>query len=449
MRKRVMFFALATLFALVLMPSAAYATDGIRVTIDGQQVNFESQGPVIVDGRTLVPVRAVFEKLGFEVGWDASGQIIIANNQHTLAVNVGSDVFTANGITHHLDAPAQIIGGSTLVPIRALLEQVGMSLNWDDAARTVVISSVPGLDIIGSRLAMGSTRRLFVDGEGVLWASTHNSHIIRNNDDWSRVMDDVAVVSASGGVYLAITTDGVLWGWGTNTSGQLGDGSFTNRQTPVQIKSDVVYTSTNGRLTIAITSDNALWIWGVNGSAFTMPDGYIFGMREISPDVWGLTRAQNTSTPFRMLENVQHASLSADVEQVYVLTEGGILTMWRYGVHRWENYIFHSQHLADNVQFAVAASAGNPLILTYDGMLKTATHTPIAENVATMSSNRFLTNNNTFYHRSSDGHIRLMTNVYQISECGSLAMTPDGRVWFFDAVIGQRTPAFNPRIIRL
>lgn len=70
MRKGMSIFAFMALLAFALIPTAVYAADSnIRVTVDGQLVAFEGQYPAIVDGRTLVPVRGVFEQLGFTVDW--------------------------------------------------------------------------------------------------------------------------------------------------------------------------------------------------------------------------------------------------------------------------------------------------------------------------------------------------------------------------------------------
>ena len=52
-----------------------YANDYIRVTIDDKEVVFSDKRPVIIDGRTLVPVRGVFDGLGFEVEWDRLGGV--------------------------------------------------------------------------------------------------------------------------------------------------------------------------------------------------------------------------------------------------------------------------------------------------------------------------------------------------------------------------------------
>ena len=187
--------------AVAQTPTAAAQPDGISVTIDGERVHFPGQQPVIIDGRTLVPVRGVFEQLGFEVNWFSqnnpqsdgstimSWQVTIRNAYYTLAlfgsdspmgrvpfVDVSNpDGYSAIAIGQNwvaqlglfastdpriysldpsryeivwtdrvqLDVPPQIIGGSTMLPIRALAESVGYYVNWDGATQTVMIRSTP------------------------------------------------------------------------------------------------------------------------------------------------------------------------------------------------------------------------------------------------------------------------------------------------------------------
>ncbi|MDR2183246.1 MAG: copper amine oxidase N-terminal domain-containing protein, partial [Clostridiales bacterium] len=141
------------ILAFVAAPAIAYANDNIGVTIDGQPVVFAGQPPAIVDGRTLVPVRGVFEQLGFDVNWDgATRRAILTRGGTEVVIPVGSAAFTVNGARHGLDVPAQIIGGSTMLPIRDVLESVGYAVGWDDATRTVVITTI-GISDYGRRVA--------------------------------------------------------------------------------------------------------------------------------------------------------------------------------------------------------------------------------------------------------------------------------------------------------
>jgi hypothetical protein len=136
--KKSFFLALMFVFASL---SAAFANDAINVTIDGEPVVFEGQQPVNVGGRTLVPVRGVFEMLGFDVDWNSeSQQATLTNENYTMIITIGNQTFTTNGESHALDVPAQNIGGRTMVPIRLPLESVGFKLDWDNETNTVLIS---------------------------------------------------------------------------------------------------------------------------------------------------------------------------------------------------------------------------------------------------------------------------------------------------------------------
>ena len=87
-----------------------------------------------------IPIRDVFEALGFTIGWNAdTRQATLSRANDVIVITLDSATFTTNGVSHTLDVPAQSIGGSTMLPIRAVLESVGYNLTWDEATRTVII----------------------------------------------------------------------------------------------------------------------------------------------------------------------------------------------------------------------------------------------------------------------------------------------------------------------
>lgn len=71
-------------------------------------------------------------------------------------------------------------------------------------------------------------------------------------------------ISVNNSFTHAIKYDGTLWAWGSNSSGQLGDGSNINRDTPVNIGNNSTWTAVSGgtRITVGIKSDGSLWTWG-------------------------------------------------------------------------------------------------------------------------------------------------------------------------------------------
>ena len=138
------------LFVIVLIPAANVYANEITVRVNGQPVIFADQNPVIVDGRTLVPVAGVFQALGFEVEWNQSErQALITKDADRILITIGSTLFNRNGVDLPLDVPAQIIGERTMLPLRAVLESVGYDLGWDGATNTVMIASM--VTILGVR----------------------------------------------------------------------------------------------------------------------------------------------------------------------------------------------------------------------------------------------------------------------------------------------------------
>ena len=111
----------------------------IHIILNGIQLEFD-QAPIIVEGRTLVPMRAVFEALGAEVTWndtlkEATGTL---GNQ-TVLLRIGSKTASVNGVETALDVPAQIVSSRTLVPIRFIAESLNAGVDWDPITRTVYI----------------------------------------------------------------------------------------------------------------------------------------------------------------------------------------------------------------------------------------------------------------------------------------------------------------------
>lgn len=151
--KKNLFKSLAVMIALsigfsvfaVSAPANAYAqmpASDISVVVDGRTLQFEAQGPIQIAGRTLVPVRGVFEALGFNVEWESETQTaVVSNERYTIRITIGSDTFTTNGNVHELDVPAQLVGQTTMVPIGLPLASVGFGLEWDGETETVYITS--------------------------------------------------------------------------------------------------------------------------------------------------------------------------------------------------------------------------------------------------------------------------------------------------------------------
>jgi hypothetical protein len=120
------------------------------------------------------------------------------------------------------------------------------------------------------RLAGGDLHSLAIKTNGSLYAWGFNNlgqigdGTRTNRSTPVQVLTGVAAVAASSQYTLAIKTDGSLWAWGYNGMGQLGNGTYTNRSTPVQVLSGVAAVSAGWYHALALKTDGSLWTWGFN-----------------------------------------------------------------------------------------------------------------------------------------------------------------------------------------
>lgn len=104
------------------------------------QFIISDQPAVIQEGRTLVPMRAIFEALGAEVTWNDDTQTVEGTkNGTTVSIRISEKAINVNGETRELDVPAQIIGDRTVVPVRAISEAFDCTVLWNQLKKCVII----------------------------------------------------------------------------------------------------------------------------------------------------------------------------------------------------------------------------------------------------------------------------------------------------------------------
>ncbi|MCL2198965.1 MAG: stalk domain-containing protein [Defluviitaleaceae bacterium] len=137
--------AVTIIAATFLLYVSAYAQE-IPVYVNGQGVDFAGAHPVNLEGRVFVPVRDVFEAMGFEVGWDdGTATASVSNTAHTVSIRRGDDFITVNGDVVYPDVPPQIIDGSLMLPLRAIAQAVGANVEWTEDSRVVITHRRPTL----------------------------------------------------------------------------------------------------------------------------------------------------------------------------------------------------------------------------------------------------------------------------------------------------------------
>lgn len=113
--------------------------DGIKVFLNGKQLTFDVK-PMLINSRTMVPMRVIFEALGAEVSWDGETQTAIGETKKTtVKITISKDYLLKNDSIVVLDSPAVIISGRTLVPVRAIAESLDCKVEWYGETQVVEI----------------------------------------------------------------------------------------------------------------------------------------------------------------------------------------------------------------------------------------------------------------------------------------------------------------------
>ena len=123
--------------------NSVMSVNGLRQPIDSQGTK-----PVILESRTLVPIRAIIEAFGGDVGWDATAKkVTIVFNNNTLELWIGQSIASLNGYTMPIDSTnskvvPMIISGRTMVPLRFVAESFGIDVQYDDKTKMITLTYV-------------------------------------------------------------------------------------------------------------------------------------------------------------------------------------------------------------------------------------------------------------------------------------------------------------------
>ncbi|MBE0605157.1 MAG: chitobiase/beta-hexosaminidase C-terminal domain-containing protein, partial [Deltaproteobacteria bacterium] len=265
-----------------------YTTDGSTPT---STVGTVYSGPVAVSATTTI--RAI----AYLTGWTDSA---VSSAAYTITGTVATPTFspvagtytTAQSVTLSTSTPGATIryttdgstptsttgtvysgpiGVSTTTTIRAIAYLTG----WTNSAVASAAYTITGTVSGAGRIAAGAYHTVAVKSDGTVWAWGYNySGQLGDGTTTDRSLpvrvtglSGVAAVAAGVGHTVAVKSDGTLWTCGANGFGQLGDGTTTNRSQPVQVTalSGVVAIAAGYYHTVAVKSDGTVWAWGYNG----------------------------------------------------------------------------------------------------------------------------------------------------------------------------------------
>ncbi|MBP7175198.1 MAG: DUF5050 domain-containing protein [Thermoclostridium sp.] len=171
------FFYIFTIFMLLsIMPLPSLAVNGktdqdIKVYVNDTRVKFDV-APIFIDGRTMVPIRAVFEAMGADVQWNEYIKTAtITKAERRVQIQLDNRNTLVDGRTIQMDVPATGINGRILVPVRFISENLGFKVDWVNSTKTVFINE-PSIPVnIGNLQNWGK----FASDD--VW----NYHILQNN----------------------------------------------------------------------------------------------------------------------------------------------------------------------------------------------------------------------------------------------------------------------------
>lgn len=176
----------SALLALAMLLPSAFAVD---LYVDGSELQTDVP-PTILSGRTLVPLRAIFEALDADVSWNGATQTATAAKAGT-TVQVSIDNTTAyvNGQAQTLDVPAKLIDGRTMVPARFVSESLDARVLWDGNTQSVYVITPDHESLVVEYLDVGQADSMLLssDGEYMLIDAGNNA----DGDDIVRYLREV------------------------------------------------------------------------------------------------------------------------------------------------------------------------------------------------------------------------------------------------------------------
>lgn len=130
------------IFCLALLISFPVFAKDITITLDGNEIKSDVAA-YIKDDRTLVPIRFISEKLGYDVAWEESSRMVTISNSSTkIQLVIDSKDIIVNGKTLKMDVAPVITKDRTFVPLRFVAEYMGLGVDWDANSYTVILKTL-------------------------------------------------------------------------------------------------------------------------------------------------------------------------------------------------------------------------------------------------------------------------------------------------------------------
>ncbi len=139
MKKTISFFLVVFAFSIIITANTFCSESDISVSVNGADIK-TNVPPRIIDGRTMLPVRDIFEMMGATVIWtESTKEIKGVKGSNTVIMHINDTSFTLNGVEASMDTPPVIIEGRTLAPARYVAESFGAKVSWNEKEKCIEI----------------------------------------------------------------------------------------------------------------------------------------------------------------------------------------------------------------------------------------------------------------------------------------------------------------------
>lgn len=160
-RKHILLTTLILSFLILVMPTS-YAAEELKVYHNGQEIDFD-QSPLLENGRTLVPIRAIAEEIGMLVDYNTTTKTAtltkteqllkipfdqehpyVEGKSHVIAITINQQTAVVDGVPKTLDISAKSIGGRIFVPLRFISEAMDLDVIWEDKGNILISDRLRG-----------------------------------------------------------------------------------------------------------------------------------------------------------------------------------------------------------------------------------------------------------------------------------------------------------------
>lgn len=198
--KRVIVIAVLIMFCV----SPSFADDPIDIYYENEMLEYEDQEPVIVDSRTLVPIRTA-ESFGFDVEWNGlERSVLVSNDTKKLKFFIDSPYVHSDEKIYIMDVNAQIINSRTMIPLKFLVEGFDMTVNYRREPDRHVID-------VFNQSSFGFHKAIVLGPEGIA-DGVFNDQIFRSLEV-DPLNDNIVIVGTEANGMFKSYDGGVTWKW--------------------------------------------------------------------------------------------------------------------------------------------------------------------------------------------------------------------------------------------